>query len=86
MERSNRPAPAGATNSGVILRVSGEREATGMSTNTVWFPLQYEFDVSGLLDVELITEFRGPAGAGLFDLSTLTLRRLSSTPRANAER
>ena len=78
--------PAGATNSGVILRVSGEREATGMSTNTVWFPLQYEFDVSGLLDVELITEFRGPAGAGLFDLSTLTLRRLSSTPRANAER
>ncbi|MBI1842969.1 MAG: CotH kinase family protein [Verrucomicrobia bacterium] len=78
--------PPGATNSGVILRISGEREPTGLSTNTAWSPQRYEFDVPGPLDVELICEFRGPAGAGLFDLTTLKLRRLGSSPKTTPER
>jgi hypothetical protein len=67
--------PAGATNSGVILRVSGERESTGLSTNAGWTPLQYEFELPGLINAELVCEFRGPEGAGMFDVSSLKLRR-----------
>ena len=69
--------PFGATNSGVILRVSGEREATGLITNANWTPLRYEFETQGLLAAELVCEFRGPAGFGVFDASSLKLRRLS---------
>lgn len=67
--------PAGATNSGVILRVSGERDAGGLSTNTGWAPLQYEFEMPGLVNAELVCEFRGPEGTGVFDISSLKLRR-----------
>ncbi len=67
--------PVGATNSGVILRVSGERESTGLSTNAGWSALHYEFEMPGLINAELVCEFRGPDGAGLFDVSSLKLRR-----------
>jgi hypothetical protein len=67
--------PAGATNSGVILRVSGERDAGGLSTNAGWTPLQHEFEMPGLINAELVCEFRGPEGIGTFDLSSLKLRR-----------
>ena len=67
--------PAGATNSGVILRVSGERDAGGLSTNAGWTPLQYEFELPGLINAELVCEFRGPEGTGVFDVSSLKLRR-----------
>lgn len=67
--------PAGATNSGVIFRVSGERDSVGLVTNADWTPLRYEFEVPGLINVELVCEFRGPSGVGMFDASSLTLRR-----------
>ena len=70
--------PADATNSGVILRVSGERDAAGLSNNEDWTRLSYEFDVSGLINAELICEFRGAAGLGMFDVSTIKLRRMPS--------
>jgi hypothetical protein len=72
--------PAGATNSGVILRVSGERESGGLSANTAWTPLQYEFELPGLVNAELVCEFRGPEGTGVFDVSSLKLRRQPPRP------
>jgi hypothetical protein len=69
--------PAGATNSGVILRVSGERDSSGLGTNAAWTRLSYEFELPGLVNAELICEFRGPEGNGVFDVSSLKLRRKS---------
>jgi spore coat protein H len=74
--------PFGATNSGVILRVSGEREAAGLVTNANWTPLRYEFETPGLITAELVCEFRGPAGSGFFDASSLQLRKVGvAAPR-----
>jgi len=77
--------PFGATNSGVLLRVSGEREATGLATNASWTPIRYEFETQGLITAELICEFRGPAGSGVFDASSLKLRRLSPSAAARKQ-
>jgi spore coat protein H len=71
----------GATNTGVMLRISGERSAKGLSASEVWTPLRYEFDVHGVTGVELICEFRGVEGSGSFDVSSLKLRRIGP-PRA----
>ncbi|HWN94427.1 MAG TPA: CotH kinase family protein [Methylomirabilota bacterium] len=70
-----------ATNTGVILRVSGERSTKGLSTNASWTPLRYEFDVHGIANAELICEFRGAQGSGYFETSTLKLTR-KGPPRA----
>jgi hypothetical protein len=67
--------PDGATNSGVILRVSGERDPTGLTPGSDWTPLRYEFDVPGLINAELVCEFRGAEGTGMFDTSSLKLQR-----------
>ena len=77
--------PLGATNSGVMLRVSGEREATGLVTNTVWSPLRYEFETQGLITAELVCEFRGPAGAGFFDAASLSLRKVGVAAAARKQ-
>jgi hypothetical protein len=63
------------TNTGVILRASGERSIAGLSTNESWTLLRYEFDVFGREDKEIICEFRGAQGMGSFDLNTLKLAR-----------
>lgn len=68
-------AQPGETN-GVILRISGERSAEGITVTDEWKMLRYEFEVSGVEDVELICEFRGAQGMGWFDVSTLRLARL----------
>ena len=60
---------------GVILRISGERSTKGITQPADWAKLSYEFDVSGLMDVELICEYRGPEGTGFFDVGTLKLIR-----------
>ena len=67
---------AGATNAGVMVRISGERESTGLSINADWAPLQYAFELPGLVSVELICEFRGTEGFGQFDATTLKLKRM----------
>lgn len=67
-------AEPGMTN-GVILRISGERSVEGIIVSDQWVTLRYEFAVSGVEDVELICEFRGAQGQGMFDLSTLRLTR-----------
>lgn len=69
-------AQPGETN-GVILRISGERSAEGITVTDEWKTLRYEFEVSGVEDVELICEFRGAQGMGWFDVSTLRLARLA---------
>jgi len=69
-------AQPGETN-GVILRISGERSAEGITVTDEWKSLRYEFEVSGVEDVELICEFRGAQGMGWFDVSTLRLARLA---------
>ena len=70
----NLPATATGTN-GVLLRVSGERSTESLSNAADWTLLRYAFDVRGIMDVELICEYRGPEGTGLFDLRTLRLVR-----------
>ena len=64
---------ASATNTGVILRVSGERSPKGLCTNENWTGLRYEFDVQGIVSTELVAEFRGAQGAGAFDTAALRL-------------
>lgn len=65
-----------ATNSGALLRISGDRQTGGMVKDTPWRPLRYDFEVEGPIDVELICEFRGASGSAAFDLSTLVLKKL----------
>jgi hypothetical protein len=74
--------PAGATNSGVMLRVSGERDAAGLSLRPEWTPLTHEFEIPGLVNAEIVCEFRAPAGVGMFDTATIQLRKLA--PAAGA--
>jgi spore coat protein H len=74
-------ADRSATNTGIILRISGERSLKGLTTNDNWTPLRYEFDVHGVENKELVCEFRGAQGGGLFDISTLKLAR-KGPPRA----
>jgi hypothetical protein len=74
-----------ATNTGVILRISGERSTQGLSTNENWTLLRYEFDVLGIQNTELICEFRGAQGSGQFDVSTLKLTRQGPAREAKVE-
>ena len=75
--------PLGATNSGVVLRISGERDATNLVVATAWTPLQYQFELPGPTEVEFVCEFRGAEGKGLFDLGSLRLR--ATKPKASAK-
>lgn len=70
----NLPSGTVGTN-GVLLRISGERSTDGITTATDWTPLRYEFNVHGIENVELIGEYRGPTGSGMFDLSAFRLVR-----------
>jgi spore coat protein H len=67
--------PAGTPGTGVLLRISGERSVEGISTATSWSPVRYEFATEVAGSYELICEYRGAAGAGSFDLSSLKLER-----------
>ena len=69
-----------ATNSGVILRISGERSPKGLSTNAAWTFLRYEFDIHGIANTELIAEFRSTQGTASFDLSMFRLIRKGTSP------
>lgn len=80
----NLPANAPGTN-GVLLRISGERSTAGIATPSDWTPLRYEFDVLGIMDVELACEFRGQTGTGIFDLNTLRLVRKGPPSNREAE-
>ncbi len=79
MARTQGIAEATSTN-GVILRISGERSTKGIAITDEWKALQYEFEVNGIDNVELVCEFRG-AGFGEFDATSLRLRR--KRPGAN---
>lgn len=68
---------ASSPTNGVILRLSGDLEFPGMTNSTSWVEMRHEFEVAGETEEELVCEFRGTEGAGLFDLSSLKLRRLS---------
>jgi hypothetical protein len=76
---------ATATNTGVILRVSGERSIKGLSVAQGWTLLRYEFDVHGIQNEELVCEFRGAKGSGLFDAGTLKLARKGPAGDARLE-
>ncbi|MBM3835249.1 MAG: hypothetical protein FJ403_18640 [Verrucomicrobia bacterium] len=67
--------PAGIPRTGVLVRISGERSIEGISTATKWTPVRYEFATEAAGSFELICEYRGPEGAGSFDLSSLKLQR-----------
>jgi len=71
----------GATNSGVLLRTSGDRTPPKPSVAAEWSPLRYEFEVQGRMNLELICEFRGSEGSGTFDGGTLKLRRRPTSGR-----
>jgi len=68
---------------GIILRASGERSTKGLAISDSWRDLQYEFDVHGIEDVEIVCEFRGGHGAGHFDARSIRLRRSDASPGMN---
>lgn len=63
----------GVTRGGVSLRISGEREPAMIIDSPEWKTLRYEFDVNGLLDIELVCEFRASGGSAEFDRASLRL-------------
>lgn len=65
----------GVPSTGVLLRISGERSIEGISKSSNWDTVKYEFTTETAGDFDLICEFRGPQGAGFFDLSSLKLQR-----------
>ena len=69
------------TNTGVILRVSGERSTKGLSLPASWAALSYPFEIPDVMKAELVCEFRGSEGAGKFDLKSLDRKstRLNSS-------
>lgn len=76
------PSNAPGTN-GVLLRISGERSTRGIAIAPDWTRFSYEFDVRGVVDVELACEYRGPEGRGVFDLNTVRLVRLGPPAGTN---
>ena len=66
---------------GVMLRLSGDLDVTGITNSTNWVTLRREFVVAGEAEEELICEFRGPEGSGQFDPQSLKLRRRDAGQR-----
>ena len=60
---------------GVSLRLSGDREPKMLGDAPTWTTLTYDFEASGLLDVEIVCELRASKGSVLFDTSSLQLIR-----------
>ena len=71
----NPPAAGSTRPPGVMLRISGETSIEGLTVAKQWQTISYEFDVRGIEEVELVCEFRGPAGLGEFDLDSMRLTR-----------
>lgn len=65
--------PDGVAESGVLLRISGERSTGGLSTAGEWKPLRYRFEMGAAGNVELVCEYRGTEGVGWFDAGSLRL-------------
>jgi hypothetical protein len=66
----------GETRYGVTLRISGDRQAKMLAEAPEWTSVTNEFSAPGLLDVELVCEFRTSSGGeAWFDASSLKLVR-----------
>lgn len=76
--KTDRLATNGVPRGGVTLRVSGERAAPIIASAADWTTLTYDFDVSGLLDTELVCELRASRGTVVFDADSLRLIRLKA--------
>lgn len=72
-------APA-VTRPGATLRVSGERLSTMTTNATDWTTMTYDFSVSGVMDYEVVCEFRGSKGRAIFDTDSLRVLRKSYQP------
>lgn len=75
-------ATNGVSRGGVTLRISGEREAPIITSADDWTTLTYAFDVSGLLDTELVCELRASRGAVTFDAASLKIVRRTNGDRS----
>lgn len=60
---------------GVSIRISGEKEPAMTGDSPEWKTLSYDFEVKGLLDIELVCEFRASQGTASFDAGSLKLIR-----------
>lgn len=76
--KTDRLATNGVPRGGVTLRVSGERAAPTIASAADWTALTYDFEVSGLLDTELVCELRASRGTVVFDADSLRLTRLKA--------
>ena len=66
---------------GVAVRIKGKRPDKYTTGDLNWEPVRFEFRVEdALTEIQLLCEFRGAAGEALFDLESLKLIRLPSTP------
>jgi hypothetical protein len=68
-----------------MLRISGETSIEGLTVAKQWQTITYEFDVRGIEEVELVCEFRGPAGMGEFDLDSMKLTRKGAAAKRPSE-
>jgi len=60
---------------GVSIRISGDREPKMLASAPDWTTLRYDFEVSGMLDMELVCELRASKGSAQFDPGSLKLIR-----------
>jgi hypothetical protein len=61
--------------SGVGLRLSGNQLEQRLLNDTDWTEVNYDFEVQGTADVQLICELKGLQGEAIFDADSLRLRR-----------
>ena len=65
--------------SGVVLRISGARDAQPIQADARWTKCSYEFEIEeAIADVELVCEVRPAAGEVWFDAGSLRIVRLSN--------
>ncbi len=80
--RTDRLNTNGIPRGGVSLRISGERDTPMLTEAPDWTTVNHDFEITGLLDTELVCEFRAARGAAWFDFGSLKLIR--RTPAAPA--
>ncbi len=68
-------AAQSATNQGVTLRLSGDRNATLIRDAPDWRTVTYDFRVTGQEDLVLVCEFYALKGTAMFDATSLKLIR-----------
>ena len=79
------PIP-GDLRSGVTLRLSGDKPRAKVPRDADWTTLTHVFDIRGIVNTELVCDFRAANGEAIFDVDSLKLTRTGPPrpPKADA--